>query len=163
MADAEITRKMIAYSKGNRHDINHFMKVYAFAKTIGECEGLDEAAQTILEIAAIVHDIACPLCREKYGSTNGKYQEQEGPALVRDFLEDSGLSQDAVERIAWLVGHHHTLRGIDGPDYQILIEADYLVNADESGYSRENVENTLGKVFRTKTGISLLKTMYLEG
>ncbi len=163
MAAAEITRKMIAYSKGNRHDINHFMKVYAFAKTIGECEGLDEAAQTILEIAAIVHDIACPLCREKYGSTNGKYQEQEGPALVRDFLEDSGLSQDAVERIAWLVGHHHTLRGIDGPDYQILIEADYLVNADESGYSRENVENTLGKVFRTKTGISLLKTMYLEG
>ena len=101
MAAAEITRKMIAYSKGNRHDINHFMKVYAFAKTIGECEGLDEAAQTILEIAAIVHDIACPLCREKYGSTNGKYQEQEGPALVRDFLEDSGLSQDAVERIAW--------------------------------------------------------------
>ena len=163
MAAAEITRKMIAYSKGNRHDINHFMKVYAFAKTIGECEGLDEAAQTILEIAAIVHDIACPLCREKYGSTNGKYQEPEVPALVRDFLEDSGLSQDAVERIAWLVGHHHTLRGIDGPDYQILIEADYLVNADESGYSRENVENTLGKVFRTKTGISLLKTMYLEG
>ena len=163
MAAAEITRKMIAYSKGNRHDINHFMKVYAFAKTIGECEGLDEAAQTILEIAAIVHDIACPLCREKYGSTNGKYQEQEGPALVRDFLEDSGLSQDAVERSAWLVGHHHTLRGIDGPDYQILIEADYLVNADESGYSSENVENTLGKVFRTKTGISLLKTMYLEG
>ena len=163
MTAAEIARKMVSYSNGNRHDINHFMKVYAFAKTIGECEGLDEAAQTILEIAAIVHDIACPLCREKYGSTNGKYQEQEGPALVRDFLEDSGLSQDAVERIAWLVGHHHTLRGIDGPDYQILIEADYLVNADESGYSRENVENTLGKVFRTKTGISLLKTMYLEG
>lgn len=163
MTTAEIARKMVSYSKGNRHDVNHFMKVYAFAKTIGECEGLDEATQALLETAAIVHDIACPLCREKYGNTNGKYQEQEGPALVRDFLSDSGLPRTAVDRIAWLVGHHHTLQSIDGLDYQILIEADYLVNADESGYPRENVENTLERVFRTKTGIHLLKSMYLEG
>lgn len=161
MTTAEIIRNMIAYSNGNRHDINHFVKVYTFAKTIGECEGLDRDTQTILEIAAIVHDIACPLCREKYGNTNGKYQEQEGPALVRDFLADSGLSQSAVDRIAWLVGHHHTLQGIDGPDHQILIEADYLVNADESQYSGENVENTLERVFRTETGRALLQSMYL--
>ena len=83
MTTAEIARKMVAYSNGNRHDVNHFMKVWAFAKTIGECEGLNKASQDILEIAAIVHDIACPLCREKYGNTNGKYQELEGPALVR--------------------------------------------------------------------------------
>lgn len=25
---------------------------------------------------AIVHDISCPLCREKYGDKNGKKQEQ---------------------------------------------------------------------------------------
>ena len=161
MTTAEIARKMVAYSNGNRHDVNHFMKVWAFAKTIGECEGLDKASQDILEIAAIVHDIACPLCREKYGNTNGKYQELEGPALVRDFLSDSGLPQSAVDRIAWLVGHHHTLQGIDGPDHQILIEADYLVNADESGYSRENVENTLERIFRTETGRALLRAMYL--
>lgn len=161
MTIAEIVRKMIAYSNGNRHDINHFMKVYAFAKTIGECEGLDRGTQIILEAAAIVHDIACPLCREKYGNTNGKYQELEGPALVRDFLADSALPQAAVDRIAWLAGHHHTLQGIDGPDYQILIEADYLVNAGESHYSRENVENTLERVFRTETGRALLQSMYL--
>ena len=161
MTTAEIIRKMIAYSNGNRHDINHFMKVYAFAKTIGECENLDRDTQMILEMAAIVHDIACPLCREKYGNTNGKYQELEGPALVRDFLVDGGLPQAAVDRIAWLVRHHHTLQSIDGPDHQILIEADYLVNADESQYSRENVENTLERVFRTETGRALLQSMYL--
>ena len=163
MTIAEIAQKMIAHSGGNRHDINHFMKVWAFAKTIGECEGLDRGTQTVLEIAAIVHDIACPLCREKYGNTNGKYQELEGPPLVRGFLADSGLPQAAVDRIAWLAGHHHTFQGIDGPDHQILIEADYLVNADESRYSRENVENTLERVFRTGTGIHLLKAMYWEG
>ena len=161
MTTAEIIRKMITFSNGNRHDVNHFIKVYAFAKTIGECEGLDQDTQAILEIAAVVHDIACPLCREKYGNTNGKYQELEGPALVRDFLADSGLPQAAVDRVAWLVGHHHTLRDIDGPDHQILIEADYLVNADESQYPRENVENTLERVFRTETGRALLRAMYL--
>ena len=38
MTAAEIARKMVSYSNGNRHDINRFMKVYAFAKTIGECD-----------------------------------------------------------------------------------------------------------------------------
>lgn len=161
MTISEITKKMIAYSKGNRHDINHFMKVYAYAKTIGECEGLDETAQTVLEIAAIVHDIACPLCREKYGNTNGAHQEQEGPALAVAFLKDSGLSPSMVDRIAYLVGHHHTFQGIDGLDYQILVEADYIVNAEESQYSRENVERTLKRIFRTKTGSGILKAMYL--
>lgn len=161
MTIAEITRKMAVHSNGNRHDVNHFMKVYAFAKTIGECEGLDHDTRTVLEAAAVVHDIACPLCREKYGNTNGKYQELEGPALVRDFLADSGLPQSAVDRIAWLVGHHHTLQGIDGPDHQILIEADYLVNADESQYPRENIENALERIFRTETGKALLRSLYL--
>ena len=35
---AEITKKMIDCSDGNLHDICHFLKVYAYAKTIGECE-----------------------------------------------------------------------------------------------------------------------------
>ena len=34
-------------------------------KTIGELEGLDADTQFILEVAAITHDIVCPLCRKK--------------------------------------------------------------------------------------------------
>ena len=161
MTIAEITRKMIGCSNGSLHDINHFMKVYGYAKTIGECEHLDKETQTVLEIAAVVHDIACPLCQEKYGNTDGKLQEQEGPALAIAFLQDSGLPEKQINRIAYLVGHHHTLHDIDGLDYQILLEADYLVSADESHYSKENIKNMLEKVFRTETGKQLLRTMYL--
>ena len=118
-------------------------------------------SQMSLEAAAIVHDIACPLCREKYGSADGKHQEQEGPALTIPFLKGSGLHQACVGRVVYLVGHHHTPEKVDGPDYQILLEADYLVNADESHYPRENIENMLEKVFRTKTGKQILKSMYL--
>lgn len=161
MTVAEITEKMIGYSNGNRRDINHFLKVYAYAKTIGECECLDQDTQMVLEVAALVHDIACPLCREKYGNTEGKLQEQEGAALTVEFLRDSGLPENQIDRIAYLVGHHHTLHDVEGLDYQILLEADYLVNADESHYPRENIKNMLQKVFRTKTGKRLLKSMYL--
>lgn len=161
MLIAEITKKMIAYPGQNIHDIHHFMKVYAYAKTIGECEGLDLETQKILEVAALVHDIACPLCREKYGNTNGKYQEQEGVVLVKEFLKDTGLSEEFIDRVAFLVGHHHTISGMDGMDYQILIEADYLVNADESGYLKQNIQNTLERVFKTETGKQLLQNMYL--
>lgn len=160
MTVSELIRKMIACSKGNLHDIAHFMKVYAYAKTIGECEHLDENTQLMLEVAAVLHDIACPLCREKYGNTEGKYQEQEGAVLAADFLKDTDFSEELIERVSYLVGHHHTLTQIEGMDYQILIEADYLVNADESHYHRDNIRNMYEKVFRTKTGRALLWEIY---
>ena len=86
MTVAEIMEKMIAFSEGNIHDIDHFIRVWTYAKTIGELERLDLQMQFILEVAAITHDIACPLCREKYGNTNGKHQEAEGAPLVTAFL-----------------------------------------------------------------------------
>lgn len=141
MKIAEFMEKMIVFSKENMHDIDHFMKVWAYAKTIGELENIDDETQYILEIAALTHDIACPLCREKYGNTNGKYQEEEGAWLVKDFLADMGLTSVQIERVAYLVGHHHTFQRIDGLDYQILIEADFIVNAAESAYSKENIAN----------------------
>ncbi len=162
MAIADITRKMIDFYHGSLHDINHFLKVYAYAKTIGECERLDEATQITLETASVLHDIACPLCREKYGHADGAHQEQEGPALAIQLLKDSGLPQACADRVAYLVGHHHTPEGVDGPDYQILLEADYLVNADEGKYTREHIERTLKNVFKTPTGVALLKSIYLE-
>ena len=118
MTISRILVKMIDYSAGNRKDINHLMKVHSYARIIGKGEGLSEELQKITEIAAIVHDIACPLCRNKYGNTNGKYQEAEGPALTESFLADTGLTREEIARIAYLVGHHHTYEGVEGLDYQ---------------------------------------------
>ena len=47
-----------------------------------------------------IHDIACPLCREKYGNRNGKYQEEEGVPLTRTFLSDCGLGESQIDRVA---------------------------------------------------------------
>ena len=160
MLISAIMMKMIQKSEGNLEDINHFMKVYTYARTIGLQENLDPVQQEILEISAIIHDISCPLCRQKYGNANGKLQEKESPALVYEFLSDFSLPEGYADRIAFLISHHHTIDQIDGMDYQILIEADYLVNADEGGYSKENIQTMLETVFQTDAGKTLLRSEF---
>ena len=162
MLIATAIEKMIDFYEGNIHDIDHFLKVWALAKTIGEAEGLDQKTQELLEITAVVHDIACPLCREKYGNTNGKHQEEESIPLVESFLNELSVGTLDIERVKWLVAHHHTYTDVSGMDYQILLGADFLVNAGESGYSKKAIENFCNKIFRTVTGTHLLKRIYLE-
>jgi HD superfamily phosphodiesterase len=157
---SQIMEKMIAFSDGNIHDIDHFVRVWNYAKTIAELEEIDSETQYILEVAAITHDIACPLCREKYGNTNGKHQEEEGIPLVKAFLSDSGMTKAQIDRVAFLVGHHHTFKEIDGLDWQILIEADYIANATENGYSKENISNFIHKIMKTESGIRLAHAVF---
>ena len=94
-----LTSAMIAYDAGDPMRIHHFLKVHAYAAAIGACEGLPEDTLQTLELAAIVHDIACPLCREKYGTTNGKYQELEGAPLTREFFAGTDVPAEQLERI----------------------------------------------------------------
>lgn len=160
MEIANLTKRMVQYYGKNPTDTHHFMGVYAFAVIIAKGEKVDKETMDIIETAAVIHDIACPLCREKYGDVNGKHQEIESPALVREFLKDFGCSQDFIDRIAFLIGHHHTPDGIDGIDYQILIEADYLVNAYEMNFNKKSITAMYDKFFRTSTGRAILKEMY---
>ncbi len=158
---SQILEDMIQYSKGNLHDIAHFMKVYSFARTIAIEEGLEGNFLYSIEITAILHDIACPLCRIKYGNTNGKHQEEESGPLVEEFLKDYPIDERTKERINFIISHHHTYTNVDGIDYQILLEADFLVNADESHMTREQIENAQKQFFKTLTGRRILESMYL--
>lgn len=155
--------KMIDFYQGDKHSVAHFLKVYAYARTIGLGEGLDPDTQLTLEAAAIVHDIACPLCMKKYGSAAGNLQERESEALLRPFLREFALPKAVEERVVNLVCRHHTYTGVDGPDCQILLEADYLVNADEGSASPQAVRTFREQVFRTKTGTAILDSLYLGG
>ena len=67
---------------------------------------------------------------------------------------------DVTERVCYLVGHHHTYHDMDGMDYQILVEADFLVNLFEDKVSPEGCRNAYHKIFRTESGKRLYRTMY---
>jgi HD superfamily phosphodiesterase len=160
---ADIIIKMVEISKGNVHDIEHFLKVYTYAKAIGEKELSDDHSLTVLETASIIHDIACPLCRIKYGKTDGNLQELESPSLVKEFLNSFHCSHDFIERVCWLVAHHHTYSNVQLMEHRILLEADFLVNASESNYSIEQIKSAKQAFFRTNTGITLLNGIYFYG
>lgn len=159
----EAIAKMVSRCEGSQYDICHFLKVWAFAKNIGEMEGLDERIQLTLEYAAVVHDIACPMLRKEHGSAPGNLQQEYGPSMVRDFYRDSGMDVDMLDRICYLVGHHHTFTDVIGMDYQILLEADFLVNAGEQEKYHKAVDQFRKNVFKTAAGTRLLDAMYGEG
>ena len=156
----ELLLEMIKYYEGDPKRIQHFLKVYEFSKLIGELENLDKETQFILETSAMVHDIGIKAAEEKYQSSNGKLQEQEGPAIAKDMLSSLGYKAGIIDRVCFLVGHHHTYTNIDGMDYQILVEADFLVNIYEDNLSKEAALKALNNIFRTKAGINLIKTMF---
>ncbi|WP_405382574.1 HD domain-containing protein [Phascolarctobacterium sp.] len=156
----KILAKMIEYDANDPRRIHHFLKVYGFAHLIGELEGLAKDELFTLDIAAILHDIGIHLAEAKYGSSNGKYQEELGPDEARKLLSEFALSDEVVERVCFLIAHHHTYSDVDGLDYQILLEADFLVNAYEDDLSTDAIASFREKVFRTKTGIKILNTMF---
>lgn len=75
-------------------------------------------------------------------------------------LTEAGYSREAIDRVCYLVSRHHTYTGVDGPDYRILLEADFLVNCFEDKMPREAAMAALRKVFRTETGKRMMKTMF---
>lgn len=152
--------KMIEYFKDDVKRINHAIKVFSFARFMGRMEGLNLTKQTILEIASILHDIGIKVCEEKYNSTAGHYQEIEGPIVAKDILADMEIDEKILERVLFLIGSHHSYHKVDDIDFQILIEADFIVNIFEDGLEKDAISSIKEKYFRTKTGIKLIESMY---
>lgn len=158
---SRLTMEMMQYYEGDPRRIQHFLKVHSLSRLIGREENLDQETQFILEMAALVHDIGIKRAEEKYGQCSGKLQEQEGPGEAAKMLKRQGFGEAVVERVCYLVGHHHTYSGISGSDYRILVEADFLVNLYEEGTSSPTaVRSVYEKIFVTETGKKLFQIMY---
>lgn len=158
----QLIQRMTQYEKGVPHRIQHFLKVHTFALMIAEMEGADERTVEILRAATIVHDIGIKPSIVKYSSSAGEYQQIEGPEPAREMLKEVGYDEGLIERVCYLIAHHHTYTNIDGLDYQILVEADFLVNIFEDGMKMPQIISVRARVFKTKAGIQLLEDMYLS-
>lgn len=151
---------MIAYYDGDPKRVQHFTKVHSYARLIGIGEELDDASLFILEAAAYTHDIGIRVAEEKYGRCDGKLQEQEGPIIAQKMLSQLGFENYIVERICFLIGHHHTYDNIDGLDYQILVEADFLVNLYEDDAGNRAIDKAYKRIFKTETGKKIFRLMF---
>jgi uncharacterized protein len=157
-----VMARAVEYDGDDAARIHHLVKVHSFARIIGKADGFDENNQKITELAAILHDIGIHNAEKKYGSIDGKYQEIEGESVARAIMEDAHIPSWIIDRVCYIVGHHHTLSAIDGMDFQAVIEADTLVNIfDKKITDKEKITLIRDRVFKTSKGKNLLTQMYL--
>lgn len=160
--ESDILHKMAKYFGADTKRINHALKVYGFATMIAGREKLNKVEADAVKIAAILHDIGIHEAERKYGSSSGVYQEMEGPSIAWEILYEFNLETDILGRILFLIGNHHSYTEIDGTDFQILVEADFLVNIYEDGIKNEAITKIKENIFKTKTGVRLLTALYIE-
>ena len=158
----KVIETMISYFEKDRKMINHILKVFGFASTIGKLEGLPEEKQLILELASILHDIGIKISREKYNSSDAKYQEKEGPAIVKSMLEPLGFNEEIIERVSFIVGNHHSYEKIDDIDFRIVVESDFLVNLDEGFIPMSDFDLVKKNYFKTESSVKILDSMYKD-
>jgi HD superfamily phosphodiesterase len=152
--------EMIATFGNDQKRIDHAVKVYGYATAISELESLDPETREIIAITAILHDIGIKECERKFNTSAWKCQESEGPPVARQILEKLHINEDIIERVCFIIGHHHSFEYIDGIDFQVLVEADFLVNASEDCVDKDTAMNFAKKYFKTASGKKIIEKMY---
>lgn len=151
LAEMKLVFKDVPYG------IEHTLRVLQNASEIAAGETAAPEIVEVISLAAILHDIGAVEAQRKYNSMDGRFQELEGPDLARAILERAGADEELIERVSYIVGHHHTLASIDGLDFQILWEADFLDNLEfgEGAKTEDEVRRLLRENFKTATGRKL--------
>ena len=113
--------------------------------------------------AAYLHDIGIPEAERRFGRSDGKLQEQEGPPVARMLLVDVGAEKSFIDLVCELVGNHHTSNGVDSPEFRILWDADALVNLAEvvEGKPPYAIDSILSNALVTEPGFRMAKNIYL--
>jgi HD superfamily phosphodiesterase len=153
---------MIEFFGDDAKRIGHALKVYGFAEVICKNIVLDAFTRDVVAFSAVLHDVGIPEAERKHGSSAGPYQEIEGPPIARKILAGLGAPENTIDRVCFIIGHHHSYDAVDGEDFQVIVEADFLVNIHEEGISRGAIESVEKKIFKTETGKKLLRIMYLN-
>jgi putative nucleotidyltransferase with HDIG domain len=141
--------------------VNHAFKVARYAEQILKMEG---GNPMVVLGSAYLHDVGIREAERKYGSTSCHCQEQEGAVIAREILERLDVQKEVTEEICDIIGHHHHPRDEERLNFQILYEADWLVNMEEDGIpkDREKLKEIIDKLFRTVTGKQLAEKLFLD-
>ena len=157
---AKVAQAMMEKNSGDIRRIEHSLKVYGWALQLGVSESIDGNTMEILEITALLHDIGIHVAEKKYGHSTSQYQELEGPPVASEILTTLGYAPEIVERVCYIISKHHTFTAIDHIDFQLLVEADFLVNSTEDQLSENQILNFAKNIFKTESGFSYLKLLF---
>ena len=157
---ATVAVAMMEKNCGDVKRIEHSLKVHSYARLLGTAELLDKHTLCILELAALLHDIGIHVAEKKYGRSSSHHQETEGPPVAREILNALGFETRMVDRVCYIISKHHTFTAIDGIDFQLLVEADFLVNSTEDQMSESQIISFAKNLFTSESGLKYLKLLF---
>lgn len=159
----KLHKEVIEYfASTDMSQIGHTEAVHNFAQLLGELERYDEKRQAMLEIAALLHDIGCPNAKVKYGNTSPVNQEKEGKPKALEILASYPIDDADKTLIADVVGLHHHHKELQKMGYELLVEADLIVNILEGYYKPEQAAYYFDHLVTSKSGRDLYRNMFLK-
>lgn len=152
MLREQVIQEMKNVFQDSPRGIEHTYQVLEYAEIIINTELLSIEEKEMITITAILHDVGIPEAKRKYGSSEAQYQEKEGAIIAKSILERVRYDLNYTNRVCYIVGNHHTKSKIDGLDFQIIWEADLLVNLENKGLLKEELQQIIEDNFKTRVG-----------
>jgi putative nucleotidyltransferase with HDIG domain len=149
------------YFGADQRRIDHALQVSCYAEEL--LSYIDADPVTTLA-AAYLHDIGIPESERKHGSSSGKWQEIEGPPIVRKILATLDAEEALTEQVAAIVAGHHTRNAVDTPEFRVIWDADALVNFAEvlPSKSAEQIEELLQGHMVTEPGFRIARRIFIQ-
>lgn len=139
-----VAMKMKLYHHGDANKVQHFVRVYTLAKSIGELERLNDEEQLDLELAALTHSVA----------------EESRVPVVRDMLRSCGIEETCAMRVCHIIDNAENYEHISTLNHQILIEAKLIVDFKEHNTPEKEIIRQAEDIFITNTGKLFLKRAF---
>lgn len=143
--------------------INHALAVLDYAEQMLKSQ--PDVSGLVVRAAAILHDIGIQQAERTHGSSAGNFQEIEGPPIARKILTSLDVQEDVIDHVCAIVGNHHSAKDIDTPEFQIIWDADHLVNvpAEHPDKNPTQLRELIDTLFRTDAGRQLAERLWLAG
>jgi HD superfamily phosphohydrolase YqeK len=158
-----IAVEMKKYFRQDFKRIGHATRVARHAEAIAGREGGDMA---VILAAAYLHDIGIPEAEKKHGSSAARYQEEEGPAVARQIMEDVGAADAMIDEVCDIIGHHHHPRENETLNFRVLYDADLIANLEDSAKNKApdkaHMEKVISRQFFTEAGQKRAKEIFLQ-
>ena len=156
----KVRMAMVTYFGVDARRIAHAEAVAGHAR---ELLAYIDADPVLTMTVAYLHDIGIIEAERRHGSNAGNFQEREGPPIARQILEELQAAPDLIEKVAVIVGSHHTPNGVAAPEFRILWDADALVNFVEvlPGKAPAEIAGILHRHMVTEPGHRLARRLFL--
>ena len=126
----QLVKALVDFFEEDARRIQHALDVLKHAEII--MGDYPQADPEVLISAALLHDVGIKHSEEELGYNNGATQETYGPPVVRAMLKSLDFPPEKVEKVAEIVGNHHSPSRFDYVELEILKQADIIVNQQEA-------------------------------